>query len=140
MRAALSPPPLLVLSCAGFLLAACAAPAGGGTDIRAASDTARMCFDGSRVRNFTTPRHDMLLVRSVENRVFELSTVGACPDMTGSIQLAIDPDSSASISLCPGDLARVTELRTGAPQPCRMRVNRVLSQDQVEALPRRDRP
>ncbi len=124
-------------------LAACAAPGATTPPAPAPSETAsgaRACFQGSRVRNFSTPRHDTLMVRSMENRVFELTSLGACADLVGAIQLGIDTDTSAGMSLCPGDIARVTVSQAGDRQLCRMRVSRVLSEAEVEALPRRDRP
>lgn len=125
------------------LVSACAGPGAhaSGADAQAkATAPVRACFHASRVRNFTTPRHDTLYVRSMEDRVFELTSLGACPDLDGAIQLGVNPDAAAAISLCPGDFARVTLGQAAAPQVCRMRVNRVLSEAEVEALPRRDRP
>lgn len=130
----------LLLSAA---LAACAAPAAPIAASPAPGETAggpRACFQGSRVRNFSTPRHDVLLVRSMENQVFELTALGACADLAGTLQLGIDTDTSAGLSLCAGDIARVTTRQAGDRQVCRMRVSRVLTETEVEALPRRDRP
>ncbi|WP_181244439.1 hypothetical protein [Halomonas sp. ND22Bw] len=54
------------------------------------------------------------------------------------MSIALEPLGATS-RLCVGDQARLRSPTTG-PEPCRVRVLRRLTADQIAALPSRDRP
>lgn len=124
-----------------FVLSGCA-PVDGMGDPAASTQVARTCFYPGQVRNFRTDRDQTLYVRAAVNQVFELSTLGGCPDLDGAVGISIIPRFSGGDRLCRGDQAQVV---VGQPSPsfsapCYVRVERALTPEEVEALPERVRP
>lgn len=120
-------------------LSACApmegAPAG------ASSMARNQCFDAATLRNYRAVQGRTLYVRTSRNDVFELQSVGACNDLDGAVGIALIPDGGSISRLCPGDGAEVRVRGGPVPSgPCRVRVTRMLTDEQVAALPDRDRP
>ena len=103
----------------------------------------RQCFSSEQVRNFRSGGAGRLYVRVMRDQVFELNSSGGCTDLDFAQRLAITPDVGALAGgrLCTGDWARITLPASSAPvRTCRARVERVLSEEQVAALPSAHRP
>ncbi len=96
------------------------------------------CFDPARVTNFRTDT-DALYVRALGGAVYELNAVSACLDLDGANAIVLTPAFGTSSRLCVGDTAiAASALRSG--DPCRVRVNKALTAEELEALPSRLRP
>ena len=119
-----------------LLLAACAPGASG--DLSAASADARQCFFPSQVTNFRQGATQTLYLRA-RNEVYELSSAGFCRDIDTANSIVIRPLYSASDRLCGGDDAAIA-IGGSRDEPCRVRVIRKLTAEEVEALPSRQRP
>ena len=113
-------------------LAACAPSTGPMAGGSARSDQ-NQCFRPDLVRNFTAPSDQTLYVRTVDADVFRIDTVG-CRDLQGSLSIALEPLVGTS-RLCVGDPAGLI-----ARSPCRVRVGKKLTAEEIAALPSRDRP
>jgi hypothetical protein len=101
------------------------------------------CFSSEQVRNFRAGGPGTLYVRVMRDQVFELNSSGGCTDLDFAQRLAITPDVGALAGgrLCTGDWARITLPASSAPvQTCRARVSRVLTDEEVAALPSAHRP
>jgi Family of unknown function (DUF6491) len=134
-----------VLTCAGLglvtLMAGCAPTAGRGEG--EAPRPARQCFSVQQVDNFRSGRIDQLFVRAGRSQVYELSVAGACRDLDFAYRLAITPDftGAAGGRLCVGDPVRiVVPGDTSRTEVCRARIDRQLTEAEVEALPDAYRP
>jgi len=135
----------LTLSAVAALLAAsCAPTAGTGTDgDRADARPERQCFSPDQVRNFRQGRMGQLYVRAMRDDVYELNASGGCTDLDFAQRLAITADGAALAGgrLCTGDWARITVPGSASSlQTCRARVSRVLTAEEVAALPSAQRP
>lgn len=120
-------------------LSACAPTPGEGVQ-REGPLNARPCLTTDRITNFRTSSDSKLYVKTLNDQVFELQSMG-CFDLDGALSIAIVPDFGAANRLCAGDSARV--LLPGSSSrggPCRVRLTRALTPAEVEALPSRDRP
>ena len=103
---------------------------------RQAVDGERQCFFSSNLRNFRVTRDQILYVRSSADDIFEIQPLGPCRDLELAQSIAL---IGSTTSLCTGDVAAVA----GTPGPrerCQVRVAARLSEEQVAALPGRDRP
>lgn len=124
----------LILSSAAILaLVACAPSPGVATTSRV---DANQCFRPNLVRNFTAPNDQTLYVRTSSADVFQIETT-FCRDMTRALSIALEPVGGSN--LCLGDQATLRSPATG-PQPCRVRIAKKLTADEIAALPSRDRP
>ena len=126
------------------LTASCAptADTGASADGMAAGPE-RQCFSPEQVRNFRQGRPGQLYIRVTRNDVYELNSSGGCTDLDFAQRLAITADGAglAGGRICTGDWARITLPGSAAPvSTCRARVDRVLSADEVAALPSAHRP
>ncbi|MBX3478557.1 MAG: hypothetical protein KF910_13180 [Brevundimonas sp.] len=130
----------LCLIAAGAAVAACAptpAPSTGGP-----SDGPRACFSTPSVTNFRAGDTDNLYLRTSRGEVFELESRGFCQDLDWANSLTIQKEFVGGSRLCVNDDA-VIGYRSGSPaasMPCRARVARQLTAEQVAALPSRSRP
>ncbi len=100
----------------------------------------RQCFSPQQVDNFRTAGGNTLYLKARTGAVYELNTAGACNDLDGTNQLAIVPELGLS-RLCSGDWATIAV--PGSAQPverCRVQITKVLSAEEVAALPSRYRP
>ncbi|HYC67074.1 DUF6491 family protein [Brevundimonas sp.] len=126
------------------LSASCAPVDGmGGPDDSAGASPERQCFTPQHVRNFRQGGPGKLYVRSNSNAVFELNTAGGCTDLDFAQRLAITADGVglAGGRVCTGDWARITlPGSTSAASTCRARIDRVLTDEEVAALPSAHRP
>ncbi|HYC75959.1 DUF6491 family protein [Brevundimonas sp.] len=126
------------------LAASCAPTPDSGMDGDSASARPeRQCFSADQVRNFRQGRSGQLYVRVTRNDVYELNSSGGCTDLDFAQRLAITADGAALSGgrLCTGDWARITLPGSAAPvSTCRARVDRVLSAEEVAALPSAHRP
>lgn len=119
-------------------LTACASGAGpDANDVSGGS--ARQCFYPSQATNFREGDVQSLYVRSGRDEVFELQSTGFCRDIDSALSIAIQPLYSAGDRLCTGDDAAIL---TGGSNsgPCRVRVVKKLTAEEVAALPSRQRP
>lgn len=129
-------PPILV-SAGAVILSACA-PTSEAVDGAAVP---RRCFTASTVFNFNAADDNILYVRAPRDAVFELRAIGFCQDLDWAQRLAISPVTGGG-QLCPGDEAHLVYAGGGSQQrgPCRVRVERQLTEAEVAALPSRYRP
>jgi hypothetical protein len=123
----------LILSSVAVLALASCAPT---PSTAVGRSDAGQCFRPNLVRNFTAPNDQTLYVRTSGADVFLIETT-FCRDMTRSLSIALEPLSGST--LCVGDQATLRSPTTG-PQPCRVRIARKLTGEEIAALPSRDRP
>lgn len=110
----------------------------GGT---AAARPERQCFSSDQVRNFREGGSGQLYIRAQRDQVFELNTSGGCLDLNVANSLIITGDPPLGGSrICTGDWARIAVPGTLSSNVCRARVERVLTAEQVAALPGSHRP
>ena len=131
---------LLPLGLSLCLVTGCAqTPVASAGEMQTAS---RQCFYSDQVRNFRTSSDNILYVRDTRNAVYQLDSTAGCWDIGSQYALTITPYlGSGSTRLCVGDDARIGLTSSGfGPRTCRARVTRTLSEEQVAALPSRDRP
>lgn len=100
----------------------------------------RQCFSPQQVENFRTTGSNTLYVRAGHSTVYELNATGDCTDLDGANQLAIVPELGLS-RLCSGDWATIAVPGSARPvERCRVQISKVLSAEEVAALPARNRP
>lgn len=124
------------------LAASCAPTADtAGAEGNAATGPERQCFNSDQVRNFRAGGSNQLYIRSQRDQVFELNTSGGCLDLNFANALVITGDRPLGGNrICTGDWAQIRVLGTSQPSSCRARVERVLTAEQVAALPSAQRP
>lgn len=105
-----------------------------------ASGAPDQCFLSSRITNYASADDATLYVRTLDRKVFQLDTSGACFNLSMADQITVQAFNGGS-RLCAGDTA---EIRApggiGGAQTCRARVAGTLTQEQIDALPSRARP
>lgn len=104
---------------------------------------AHRCFSGEQVRNFRQGRPGQVYLRVTRNDVYELNASGGCTDLGSAQRIAVTADGAAMAGgrICTGDWARITLPGSTSPiTSCRARVDRVLTADEVAALPSAYRP
>ena len=101
----------------------------------AATDSYRNCIRGVFHRHLD--RSLKQPQRPAWYGVFQIDAT-VCRDLPQAVSIALEPLGATS-RLCVGDQARLRSPTTG-PEPCRVRVLRRLTADQIAALPSRDRP
>jgi hypothetical protein len=130
----------LTMSAAILAVAACAPTTGGDTD---APRPARACFNADQVQNFRQGRVGQVYVRALGGDVFEIDAAGGCTDLDFAQRLAILPDGAG---LAGGRVCTLDSVRLAVPgstsvaDVCRARVTRRLTDEEVAALPSRQRP
>lgn len=133
-----------VVAAGAVMVAACAPTSDAGMDgDSAGARPERQCFSPEQVRNFRAGRPGQLYVRVTRNDVYELNSSGGCTDLDFAQRLAITADGAglAGGRICTGDWARITLPGSASPiSTCRARVDRVLTEDEVAALPSAHRP
>lgn len=108
----------------------------------ASARAGRQCFTTEQVRNFREGGPGRLYIRAQRDQVFELNTSGGCLDINvaNSLVITADPPLGGS-RICTGEWARISVPGSSAPGGvCRARVERVLTAEQVAALPSAHRP
>ena len=126
---------LLFLAAAALAGAAGCAPPPTAPSGGVQADAGRQCFRPNLIRNFRAGNGQTLYVRSNDNRVFALSGAGGCWDIQQANSILLTPAMPGS-ELCVGDPARLA----AANRTCQVRVQAALSEEDVAALPRTDRP
>ncbi|MBW8304134.1 MAG: hypothetical protein K0M78_09375 [Brevundimonas sp.] len=108
----------------------------------ASAGTGQQCFNADQVRNFRQGGSGTLYIRSLRNQVFELKTSGGCLGLDMAHQLSITSDLPVGGNrICTGDWARITLPSSAIPgSTCRALVDRVLTDEEVAALPSAHRP
>lgn len=131
----------ITLLAAASVLAACAPAYDGQTVVDAAARPERQCFDADLIDNFSVSNTQTIYVREHQNRVFQLDTAGACTELDSTFGIALVPGTGSVNRLCTGDWTNVlVRGSTRGSGPCRARVTRMLDDEEVAALPERDRP
>ena len=122
-------------------LTSCAPVADGGMADEAPR-RARQCFSVSQVDNFEQGRPNQVFLRVGRDVVYELNAAGGCPDMDFASRMALIPDgASVGTRICTDDWARIVVPGSTSPNSvCRVRVSRMLTADEVAALPPQHRP
>lgn len=128
---------------AALSLAACA-PVAPGSEQQSAAATARtprQCFDVDRIQNFRSDGDDVLYVRTNNNRVYALTPSAGCQDLQDAMGIALLPGGGPD-RICDGDWVHVAIQGAVSPSAasCRARVDRQLTEAEIEALPTRLRP
>ncbi|HEV2083098.1 MAG TPA: hypothetical protein VGR32_11700 [Brevundimonas sp.] len=138
MRAAL----FVAATSAALATSACAPTTDGMADDGAAPRAETRCFSSDQVRNFRQGRTGQVFVRAAGGDVFEIEAYG-CNDLDFAQRLAFLPDVGGvgGGRVCTSDSLRIaTPGATSATDVCRARVTRVLTDEEVAALPSRQRP
>lgn len=135
-------PRLAALLATTLALTACAPVGTGASNVAAAAGerAPRQCFQARQVINFREGEAQQIRLRILGGDVFELGSAG-CWDLGSATALSVTPAIGGSDRLCVSDTARIAVVNASLPQgPCLARVTRVLTPEQVEALPSRQRP
>lgn len=135
--------PLTLAACAPSGGVATGGAAGGAASTGAADQASprseRRCFQNSQINNFRVDR-ETTYIKVGRDAVYQLSAAGACMDLDSANSIALVALDGGSTQ-CIGDM--VTVLAPGAlppTAPCRARIDRQLTADQIAALPERLRP
>ncbi len=120
----------------GAALAACASNGDGQTE----ASGMRQCFNTEMVNNFRAGDDQKVYLRAGVGKVYELKTYGNCLDIDWAMSLGIEKANGFG-SVCPGDDVNLY-VRNSAigPQNCRARMVGQLSEEQLAALPERQKP
>jgi len=128
----------LALSFPVLMLASACAP---GPDMGIGPGADRTCFMSDRVVNFRPGQSPSVYVKALGGDVFELQSTGYCRDLDSAISLGFIPLTGSSARTCVGDPVDISVSVSGpSSNPCRARVVRHLTEDEVAALPSRYRP
>lgn len=130
----------LIASVAATTLAACA-PAAYSPATQSASTGAGQCFFTANVSNFRASEGSAVYLRAGRD-VIETQSGGGCRDINRANSIEILPDMGTPLGsgrVCVGEHAII---RTGEAfsTPCRVEITRVLTAEEVAALPRSSRP
>lgn len=130
------------LAAATLAVSACAPVNGAAPDQTAANATPRQCVFQRDINNFRVSSDGRrVYVRAGMKSVYQLETMGACPDLENALAIGFRPTGGLT-SLCAGDWTRVVAAGGGSGDagPCSVRMVGPLTDAQVAALPARDRP
>lgn len=128
---------LLVALATALSVAACA-PAVTEDGTTSVADTGRRCAFIDSVQGYTV-KDDTVYMRA-GSRVYQIETAGFCPDVDTGIALGFKTLPGSS-QICNGDwVDLITPNRSSATVPCRAKVEKVLTREEVEALPKDVRP
>lgn len=128
---------LLVALTSVLSVAACA-PAGIKDGATSVAENGRRCAFIDSVQGYTV-KDDTVYMRA-GSRVYQLETAGFCPEVDSGIALGFKTLPGAS-QICNGDwVDLIVPNRSSASGPCRAKVEKVLTKEEVEALPNNVRP
>jgi hypothetical protein len=133
----------LSLVVAGLAAAACAPTSGPDTQADGPRRAQTACFNADQVQNFRQGGVGQLHVRALGGGVFQLDVAGGCPNLDFTSRLAILPDGAglAGGRVCTFDSVRIAVPgATSATDVCRARVTKRLTDEEIAALPDRQRP
>ncbi len=132
----------LTLLAAGLAAAACAPTPGPDAASVGSRRAETSCFSADQVQNFRQGGAGQLYVRA-QGGVYQLDVGGGCPNLDFTSRLAILPDGAglAGGRVCTFDSVRVAVPgATSATDVCRARVTKRLTDEEIAALPDRQRP
>lgn len=129
---------------AATALAACAPTPTTEAGLEGSTSQASRCFFTDRIANFAVDGSTKIYLRSQRGDIYELTNAGGCSDLDFASGLGVTPISGGSSRICIGEDARVQPIKAGpadlAPTQCRFTVTRVLTPEEVAALPAGARP
>lgn len=105
----------------------------------AGASNTRQCFSASNVRNFRVVDSRTVNIRSGRN-VFRLDLFATCPDLTWNNSMKLQ--TSGSQTICTGSGLGTSVITRGSTgrQRCPVQTVTLLTPEEVEALPARNRP
>jgi hypothetical protein len=128
--------PLLIAAVGAISMSGCAPTPGADTASSSASN--RQCFSPGLNPNFRG-NNQTIYMRSRNVDVYELKTVGSCPEV--DFGLSIRFKSAGPFSrICTGDTATIEMHQIGQRSLCQVQVVKKLTEAEIAALPSRDRP
>ena len=104
---------------------------------------ARQCFSVSLIDNFRQGGPGEVYLRVRGDGIYRVQGAGGCWDLAAANQLALVPDGAGALGsrVCAGDWARIVIPGSTAPSAaCRVQVDRRLTEQEVAALPRGQKP
>ena len=119
-----------------LMLAACA-PTSPADTTKTASETSRRCVFSDLIQGYSADK-DTAYVRA-GSTVMKLDAAGFCTGLDTGLSLGIKAPMNSG-QICVGDWVDVLVPDRGALGPCRARVEKSLTADEVAALPRNLRP
>lgn len=115
------------------LLAACASSGAKDNGARPA-DTARRCVFIDSIQGYTV-KDDTLYLRAGRH-VYQLETAGFCPGVDSGIALGFKPNLGSG-HVCVGDWIDVVVPSASASAiPCRAKVEKIMTAEEIAALPK----
>lgn len=133
---------LLIAAASAAISASACAPTTDGMAGHGSTRAETRCFSSDQVRNFRQGRTGQVFVRAASGDVFEIEAYG-CNNLDFAQRLAFLPDSGGigGGRLCTSDSLRIAAPGASSPTDvCRARVMRVLTEEDVAALPSHQRP
>lgn len=128
----------LLVALASVLTVAACAPAVTKDGNTSVAETGRRCAFTDTVQGYTV-KDDTVYMRA-GSRVYQLETAGFCPDVDTGIALGFKP-LMGSTQICNGDwVDLIVPSPSSASIPCRAKVEKVLTREEIEALPKNLRP
>ena len=106
----------------------------------AAGSEARQCLHVPSVNGFKAVDDDTVNVRAGVNDVYQLDLLGDCRDIDWNNRIALRSRGGGSFSCGPLGLEVISPTSVGAPDVCPVTAMRKLSDAEVAALPRENRP
>lgn len=129
---------------AGLALAVSACtPVSTGSANLSGSTAPRPCFSTDQIRNFRASSDSVLYVRSrgAGQGTYEITSTGGCAGLELSNALTVTSVAPTGSRVCVGDAVNLTTPGSAMMAgQCQGRITRVLTPDEVEALPERSRP
>ncbi|WP_125255866.1 hypothetical protein [Brevundimonas fluminis] len=133
---------LLIAATAAAVSASACAPTTDGMTEDGSPRAETRCFSSDQVRNFRQGRTGQVFVRAASGDVFEIEAYG-CNNLDFAQRLAFLPDAGGigGGRLCTSDSLRIaTPGASSSTDVCRARVMRVLTAEEIAALPSHQRP
>lgn len=132
---------LLAITAIAAAMTACApVQSPDGTAATATASAPRKCIFQNDVRSFRVSRDERnVYVRGLDKTVYRLSVMGSCPELDTTLAIGFAPMGGVS-SLCTGDYTRLVVGGSPSAMPCNVRMVGTLTEDELAALPERDRP
>lgn len=129
----------LTLPVAAFALAALSASmAIARSPVEPGQNAAKQCFWASQISGFASADPYSVNVRVGARDVYQFEMFGRCDDVDWAREIAVRARGSSHI--CSGLNAEIIAPTSTGPQRCPVRTVRKLTQDEVNALPKRGRP
>ena len=101
------------------------------------SEASRRCVFADQIQGYTAQK-DSLYVRAGSS-VFKVDAAGYCPDLDHGISLGFQAQPGSG-QICVGDWINIVTHDRALVGPCRARVEKSLTADEIAALPKGSRP